>query len=157
VFWDFPNVEEILDWVQNIWGQYVEVEPWIRWLQLEAFRDKPSGTLSGGTQQKVGLVVALMFDSPILILDEPTAGLDPLSNARFKERILHEKEKGKTIILTSHILSELEALADRVVFLLEGRLVFEGSRNDLFLHTGEASMERAVARLMVRVNGEKGE
>ncbi len=155
----FPEsltVEEILDWVQDIRGQTVEVEPWIRWLQLEAFLDKPFGTLSGGTRQKVGMVVALMFDPPVLILDEPTAGLDPLSNALFKERILHEKEKGKTVILTSHILSELESLADRVVFLLEGRVVFEGSREDLLVHTGEASMERAVARLMARVNGGNG-
>ncbi len=156
----FPEsltVEEILDWVQDIRGQRVKVEPWIQWLQLEAFLDKPFGTLSGGTRQKVGMVVALMFDPPILILDEPTAGLDPLSNALFKERIQEEKARGKTIVLTSHIISELETLADRVVFLLEGRVVFEGSRDDLLDHTGETSMERAVARLMAGANGGNGE
>ncbi len=155
----FPEtltVREILEWVQDIRGLPAEVDPWIRWLHLEAFLDKPFGHLSGGTRQKVGMVVALMFDPPILILDEPTAGLDPLSNALFKERILAEKAKGKVVILTSHILSELEALADRVVFLLEGRVVFEGSREDLLDHTGEASMERAVARLMAGANGGGG-
>lgn len=149
------SVSEILAWVQDLRGVQVDLDPWIRWLGLEAFLDKPFGTLSGGTRQKVGMVVALMFDPPILILDEPTAGLDPLSNQMFKERILAEKEKGKTVILSSHILSELEHLADRVVFLLEGRVVFEGSRDALLQHTGEETMEQAVARLMAVANGEE--
>ncbi len=147
----FPEnltVEEILLWVQDIRGQQVDLDPWIAWLGLEEFLEKPFGHLSGGTRQKVGMVTALMFDAPVLILDEPTAGLDPLSNTRFKERILEEKRRGKTIILTSHILSELETLADRVVFLLEGRKIFAGTREDLLEHTGQPDMERAVARLM---------
>lgn len=147
----FPEnltLKEILEWVQDLRNVRVDLEPWISWVGLEEFVDKPFGYLSGGTRQKVGMVAALMFDTPVLILDEPTAGLDPLSNTRFKEKIREERDRGKTIILTSHILSELEGLADRVVFLLEGKIIFEGSREALLDHTGKPNMEQAIAYLM---------
>ncbi len=147
----FPEnltLKEILEWVQDLRNVRVDLEPWVSWVGLEEFVDKPFGYLSGGTRQKVGMVAALMFDTPVLILDEPTAGLDPLSNTRFKEKIREERDRGKTIILTSHILSELEGLADRVVFLLEGKIIFEGSREALLDHTGKPDMEQAIAYLM---------
>ncbi|MCF6192587.1 MAG: ATP-binding cassette domain-containing protein [Candidatus Hydrothermae bacterium] len=154
----FPEnltVKEILAWVQDLRSTRVDLEPWISWVGLDAFFDKPFGYLSGGTRQKVGMVAALMLDTPVLILDEPTAGLDPLSNTRFKEKIREERDRGKTIILTSHILSELEGLADRVVFLLEGDIIFEGSREELLTHTGQPDMEQAIAHLMQQ-NGSEG-
>ncbi len=153
----FPEnltVKEILAWVQDLRSTRVDLEPWIAWVGLEPFMDKPFGYLSGGTRQKVGMVASLMFDTPVLILDEPTAGLDPLSNTRFKEKIREERDHGKTIILTSHILSELEGLADRVVFLLEGHIIFAGSREELLAHTAQPDMEQAIAHLM-RQNGSR--
>jgi Cu-processing system ATP-binding protein len=110
---------------------------------------RPLRTLSGGTRQKVNAVMAFTFDPDILILDEPTAGLDPLAARHLKDRIRREREVGKTIIVTSHVLSELQELADCVVFLLEGSVRFSGSASELLAHTGAASLEGAVAELMM--------
>jgi Cu-processing system ATP-binding protein len=77
---------------------------------LVSIFDKPMRTLSGGTRQKVSAALAFYFNPDILILDEPTAGLDPLSSEILKEKIMQEKGKGKLVLVTSHILSELDEL-----------------------------------------------
>lgn len=115
---------------------------------LEPELDKPLRTLSGGTRQKVNAVAAFLFDPPILVLDEPTAGLDPVSAGVLKDKIQRTRDAGKTFILTSHIMSELEELADDVAFLLEGQVRFAGPVRVLKQRTGEHRLERAVARLM---------
>jgi Cu-processing system ATP-binding protein len=112
--------------------------------------DKPVRTLSGGTRQKLNAAVAFMFRPPVLILDEPTAGLDPIASGELKAKILRARQAGATVILTSHVLSELEELVDDVVFLLEGRVEFEGSMRRLRESTGEPRLERAIACLMRR-------
>ncbi|HEX7121663.1 MAG TPA: ABC transporter ATP-binding protein [Gemmatimonadaceae bacterium] len=115
---------------------------------LERELDKPLRTLSGGTRQKVNAVMAFLFDPPILILDEPTAGLDPVATGILKDKIRRARDAGKTFILTSHIMSELEELADDVVFLVEGQVRFAGPVDTLKARTRQFSLERAVARLM---------
>lgn len=110
--------------------------------------ESPLRTLSGGTRQKVNAVMAFMFDPDLLILDEPTAGLDPLASRYLKDRIRRERAAGRTFVITSHVLSELQELADFVVFLLEGRVRFSGSSDELRRVTGEGSLEGAVAELM---------
>jgi Cu-processing system ATP-binding protein len=120
---------------------------------IEAFRlgtelDKPLKTLSGGTRQKVSAVITFMFDPRIIILDEPTAGLDPVASSLLKDRILLEKERGKTVILTSHIMSEVDELAGRIVYLLDGRIHFDHQTEALKAATGEQRLERALARMM---------
>lgn len=117
-------------------------------LGLEGKLDVPLRTLSGGTRQKVNAVMAFMFDPELLILDEPTAGLDPLASRLLKERILRDRSAGKTFLVTSHVLSELQELADFVVFLLEGQVRFSGPAEELLLLTGEDGLEGAVAALM---------
>jgi Cu-processing system ATP-binding protein len=112
--------------------------------------DKPVRTLSGGTRQKLNAAVAFMFRPSLLILDEPTAGLDPIASGILKARILRARDEGRSVLLTSHVLSELEELVDDVVFLLEGRVEFEGPLRRLREATGEHRLERAVARLMQR-------
>ena len=109
---------------------------------------KPLRTLSGGTKQKVNAVLAFQFDPDLLILDEPTAGLDPVSSSVLKDKILAERARGCTIIMASHVMSELEELADDVVFLLEGTVRFAGPLHDLKRTTRELSLERAIARMM---------
>lgn len=111
---------------------------------------KPVRVLSGGTRQKLNAAVALMFRPSLLVMDEPTAGLDPVASGTLKAAILRAREAGTTVILTSHVLSELEDLVDDVVLLLEGRIEFEGSLRSLRDSTGEARLERAVAKLMRR-------
>ena len=116
--------------------------------KLSTEMDKPFKSLSGGTKQKVSAVIAFAFNPKILILDEPTAGLDPISSSYFKDLVLKEKEKAKTIILTSHIMSEIQELADEIIFLLEGEIKFKGTIDSLLQHKGETKLERAIAELM---------
>ena len=121
---------------------------------LEQFRigdqlAKPLRVLSGGTRQKVNAVMAFLFHPDLLVLDEPTAGLDPVSSGILKAKILAAKSAGRTVIVTSHVLSELEELADDVVYLVEGRVRFGGTVHDLKLATRQLSLERAIARIMV--------
>lgn len=112
--------------------------------------DKPVRTLSGGTKQKLNAAVAFMFRPRILILDEPTAGLDPLASRVLKAKILKARQSGVTVLVVSHVLSELEDLADEVVLLLSGAIEFAGSMRRLKDLTGESRLEHAVAHLMQR-------
>jgi Cu-processing system ATP-binding protein len=104
--------------------------------------------LSGGTKQKINAVAAFLFKPATLILDEPTAGLDPRSARILKDKILEERRKGRTFIITSHVMSELEELADNVIFLSEGKVRFSGSLEQIKRLTRQVNLERAVAELM---------
>lgn len=117
---------------------------------IDAQLDKKVSTLSGGTRQKVNAMCAFLFRPDLLILDEPTAGLDPLSSGILKDKILRERAEGRTFILTSHIVSELEELADDIAFLLDGKVRFSGSVEELARLTGQDKLERAIGRLMLR-------
>ncbi|HEU5171759.1 MAG TPA: ABC transporter ATP-binding protein [Gemmatimonadales bacterium] len=116
--------------------------------QLDAELDKPLRTLSGGTRQKLNAAIAFLFLPRLLILDEPTAGLDPLASGYLKDRVADARAGGASVILTSHVMAEVEEMVDDVVFLLEGRLRFRGALHELRAHTGETRLERAIARLM---------
>lgn len=111
---------------------------------------KPVRTLSGGTRQKLNAVVAFLFRPSLVILDEPTAGLDPVASSQLKDKVRSAPAHGTSVLLTSHLMGEVEELADRVAFLLEGQIRFHGSIGELRAMTGEARLERAVARLMER-------
>lgn len=112
--------------------------------------DKPVRTLSGGTRQKLNAVVAFLFRPALLVLDEPTAGLDPIAAGQLKAKILRARAAGVTVLLTSHVLSEIEELVDEIVFLLDGRIRFQGPLSRLRELTGEQRLERAIAELMKR-------
>lgn len=116
--------------------------------KLEPFLTKKLGNLSGGTKQKVNIVLAFMFDSPLIILDEPTSGLDPISLIRLKDLINSEKEKGKTILITSHIMSFVEEVTNNIVFLLEGKIYFKGSISELKSQTNQPDFEHAIASIL---------
>jgi Cu-processing system ATP-binding protein len=110
--------------------------------------DKPVRTLSGGTRQKLNAVIAFLFRPALLILDEPTAGLDPVARRIFKDRLLELRGSGTSVVITSHVLSELDELVDNVAFLIDGRVRFHGSVAELARRTGEGRLERAIASLM---------
>jgi Cu-processing system ATP-binding protein len=112
--------------------------------------DKPVRMLSGGTRQKVNAVIAFLFRPDLFILDEPTAGLDPVSSGILKEKIVAEKAAGKSFLLTSHIMSELDELADDVAFINEGRVAFVGALTELKRVTSQSNLERAIAEMMKR-------
>ncbi|HSH44627.1 MAG TPA: ABC transporter ATP-binding protein, partial [Longimicrobiales bacterium] len=98
---------------------------------LEPELDKPVRTLSGGNRQKVSATVAFLFDPALVILDEPTAGLDPVASGVLKDKVRRERANGKSVILTSHVLSEAEQLADDIAVLLDGRVLWAGAMGDL--------------------------
>jgi Cu-processing system ATP-binding protein len=119
-------------------------------LRVREVLDKPLRTLSGGMRQRINAAAAFLFRPPILILDEPTAGLDPLSSSLLKDAIAAERDIGRTVLVTSHVMSELEQIADDVVLLLDGRVHFAGSLPSLKEATRQGTLERAVAHLMIR-------
>jgi Cu-processing system ATP-binding protein len=112
--------------------------------------DKPIRMLSGGTRQKVNAVIAFLFRPDLLILDEPTAGLDPVSSGILKDKIFAEKAAGTTFLLTSHIMSELDELADDVAFINEGKVAFAGALAEIKRVTRQSNLERAIAEMMKR-------
>ncbi|WP_445735342.1 ABC transporter ATP-binding protein [Mariniflexile sp.] len=148
---NFPSnlkVKELIKMIKDLRGKTNDDERLIEWFKLNAFLDKKLGTLSGGTKQKVNLVLTFMFNSPIIILDEPTSGLDPISLIRLKDLIQEEKTKGKTILITSHIMSFVEEVSDEIVFLLEGKIYFKGSVSELKTKTNQPDFEHAIASIL---------
>jgi len=148
---NFPanlTVKELLAMVKNLRPKKSDDKGLIELFNLEEHLEKKLGNLSGGTKQKVNIVLTFMFDSEMLILDEPTTGLDPISLIRLKEVIQKEKNEGKTILITTHIMSFVEEMADEIVFLLDGKIYFKGSSDHLKSETNESDLEHAIAALI---------
>jgi Cu-processing system ATP-binding protein len=122
----------------------------IKSFDLNSLINKRMRTLSGGTKQKVSAALAFLFNPEVLILDEPTAGLDPVSSEILKEKILKEKQNGKLILISSHILSELDNLVSQVIYLQEGKLYFHKSIDQLKADTGEDKLAKAIAHIMLQ-------
>ena len=116
--------------------------------QLNVIENKAMHTLSGGTKQKVGAALAFRYDPSVIILDEPTAGLDPLASEILKDKIKYEHEKGKLILITSHVLSDLDDLATHVLYLQEGQIQFFKPLETLQDETGERKLGRILAHIM---------
>ena len=117
---------------------------------LQAELSKKLSVMSGGTRQKVNAVAAFLFSPELYVLDEPTAGLDPVSAGILKARILAERAVGRTVLLTSHIMSEIDELADDVIYLADGQVQYAGPVSALKRDTGHLHLERAIAELMLR-------
>lgn len=117
-------------------------------LGLTPYLRQKMRTLSGGTLQRVNLVQAFMHDTPYLILDEPTSGLDPLALLKFKDLVQEEREKGKTIVITTHVLELVEEVADEIVFLLEGKIYFQGTLYELNQATGQQDLLHSMAQIL---------
>jgi len=152
---NFPanlSVNELIAMVKNLRPKEANDQDLIDLFGLELFLDKKLGNLSGGTKQKVNLVLTFMFDSNLIILDEPTTGLDPISLIHLKQIIQKEKEKGKTLLITTHIMSFVEEIADEIVFLLDGEIYFKGTVAQLKIQTEQTDLEHAIANLMTKEN-----
>lgn len=149
---NFPSnlkVRELIAMIKDLRAAKVtKDDELIEMFKLQPFLNKNLGNLSGGTKQKVNLVLSFMFDSELIILDEPTNGLDPISHLRLKNLINSEKEKGKTILITSHILSFVEEISDEIVFLLEGKIYFKGTISALKTKTDQPDFEHAIASIL---------
>jgi Cu-processing system ATP-binding protein len=143
------TIGQIIDMMKNIRKNVTRLdEQLIEEFKLYKMFDKRMHTLSGGTRQKVSAALAFLFDPPALILDEPTAGLDPVSVELLKAKIQEEKQNGKLIIVSSHILSDLDELTTHLVYLFEGHIHFNNSITSLKDETSEQKLGKAVATMI---------
>jgi Cu-processing system ATP-binding protein len=147
-----PNltVQELIEMVKNLRPKSANEQDLIKLFGLNDSLQKKLGNLSGGTKQKVNIVLTFMFDSNLIILDEPTNGLDPIALIHLKEFIEKEKSKGKTILITTHIMSFVNEVADEIVFILDGKIYFKGSVDELKKQTNNTNLERAIADLIAK-------
>lgn len=151
----FPEnltVRNIFNLVSDIRQKTLDNLDWelIKEFKLEGEYNKKLKNLSGGTRQKVNASLAFLFDPKILILDEPTASLDPIASGALKRKIKTESKNGKTILLSSHIMSEVEELSDNIIFLLEGEIVYQGGTKELLNKSNNQGLEQVIAQMMER-------
>lgn len=158
-FPDNIRVRELMHMIRDIRGKVpAQQDRLVELFGLGPYWDKRLGDLSGGTRQKVNIVQAFMFDSPVMILDEPTNGLDPVALIHLKDLLREERDKGKQMLITTHIMHFVEEMADELIFLLEGNVIFQGRTADLLHCVHEENLENATAailrdRKIDRVNG----
>ncbi len=146
---DNMTIGHVLDMMKDIRGDKVILdEDLVNAFELKSVMDKRMRTLSGGTRQKISASLAFLFSPAVLILDEPTAGLDPVASEILKEKIIMEKKKGKLILITSHILSELDDLVTQVIYMQEGQVRFHKDIEELRADTGEEKLNKAIAKFM---------
>lgn len=146
------TIGQVLDMMKDIrHKQRIQLdEELIKAFDLDKMLHKRMRTLSGGTRQKVSASLAFLFNPAVLILDEPTAGLDPLSSEILKEKITKEKERGKLVLITSHILSELDDMVSQVIYMQEGKCCFHKSIEEIRLETKQEKLAKAIASLIAK-------
>ena len=150
---DNMSIGQILDMIKEIRKSEMKLdEDLFHEFQLKDLLNKKMRTLSGGTTQKVSATLAFLFNPDVLILDEPTAGLDPLASEILKEKIIAEKKKGKLILITSHLLSELDDLVTQIIFMQDGNVKFHKTVNELKSSTGEEKISKAIAQILKNNN-----
>ncbi|MHB8259208.1 MAG: ABC transporter ATP-binding protein [Bacteroidia bacterium] len=118
--------------------------------EIDKILNKRMNTLSGGTRQKVSACLTFLFDADVFILDEPTAGLDPVASEILKDKIRKEKEKSKLILITSHILSELDDIVTQIIYMQDGKLRFHKTMEALRTDTNEEKLSKAIAKVMLQ-------
>ena len=147
----FPEnltILELFKMIEELRNSPGNLQPLIDRFDIKPHLKTKLSNLSGGTKQKVNLALALMYDNPIYIFDEPTAGLDPLALIELKDVLSDLKEQNRIVIITTHIMSLVEELADNIVFLLEGEIHFNGSPTELKkIHKGK-NLERSIAKML---------
>lgn len=149
-FPDHLRVGQIFDMMREIRrGTYTRTdEDLVEAFEIHKIADKAARTLSGGTRQKVSACLAFLFDPDILILDEPTAGLDPVAAEILKEKVHAEMGRNKLILTTSHILSDLDEITTHVLHLIEGKRQFFRPIDELMEEHGDRKLGRLVAKIM---------
>lgn len=143
------TIGQIIEMIKNI-RKYngEEDDELLEAYKLKSIFNKKMRTLSGGTTQKVSATIAFLFNPDVLILDEPTAGLDPLAAEILKEKIIKEKEKGKLIFITSHLLSELDNLITNIIFMQDGNIKFNKKIIEIKAITQQSTIAMAITQIL---------
>lgn len=148
----FLNAYEFIDFSLSLYGRKArreDIDAMAAKLGLQQeFLPNRAQTYSKGMRQKLGLMTTFMTGCPLLILDEPMSGLDPLARAQVKDIIVEARGQGRTTFLSSHILSDMEELCDRIAILHAGRIAFIGKPGDLIAQSGQSQLERAFLSLI---------
>lgn len=147
-FPDNLRVYELIRLIKDIRNEDADESGLVRLFKIEPEMRKRLRNLSGGNRQKVNMILGFLFDTPYLILDEPTISLDPVSLAKFRKIISEKREQGKIIVYTTHIMNLVEELSDHIILLLEGRIIFKGGLREIYNKSGENSLENAIAQLV---------
>jgi Cu-processing system ATP-binding protein len=148
---DNMTIGQLINMVKNIRSHSgTPDEELIYSFGLDKLLEKRMHTLSGGTRQKVSAAIAFLFKPPVYILDEPTAGLDPVSVEQLKDKIIAEKNAGKLVIITSHIMSDLDDLATDMIYLYEGKVEYQNSIDRLKEETGHQRLGKAVSQVITQ-------
>lgn len=146
---DNMTIGQVIDMIKDIRSSREALdESLIEAFGLHEILDKRMRTLSGGTTQKVSASLAFLFNPQVLILDEPTAGLDPLAAEILKDKIIAEHQRGKLIFITSHLLSELDDLVTHIVLMQEGEIRFHMPSPELKEKTGTSSLAKAITHVL---------
>ena len=140
------TIQQVMDMLVELRGKdCIKDQTLLKAYQLESMMNKQMRTLSGGTTQKVSAMLAFLFQPSVFILDEPTAGLDPVASEILKDKIIEEKQKGRLIMITSHLLSELDDLITHVIFMQDGSIHFHKPVKTLLEETSETKLAKAIA------------
>ncbi len=166
----YLTAEETLDFFGSLFNiskpeRVKRIEQLLNMVGLSHAKRRTVGEFSKGMQRRIGLAQAMINDPSLLILDEPTSGLDPLGCREVKDLILTMKKRGKTVLVTSHLLSDVEDICDRVIILYGGKLRAAGSLDELLMKPEESTittpmlkpetMERVVSILRKELQGEE--
>ncbi|MBW7857654.1 MAG: ABC transporter ATP-binding protein [Leptonema sp. (in: Bacteria)] len=145
-FPDNLRVSEILDYLLGFSDEEpVHLESLLNTMGLHSFYDRRFRELSGGMKQKLSVVQAFAYDRPIIVLDEPTAGLDPFHSTALKKLVQQRKSNGVLVLLTTHILSEIEELADIMVLLVDGQVQIQKSPAEFISLQKAKNLEEALS------------
>lgn len=143
---DNMTIEQVINMLKEIrQDQPVYDEELYFGFELNKMLNKKMRTLSGGTRQKVSASLAFLFSPDIYILDEPTAGLDPVANEILKDKISQECAKGKLTLITSHVLSDLEGITSHIIYMQDGKVRFFNTVEMLRDLTGENKLNKVIA------------
>lgn len=146
---DNMTIGQIIDMIQEIRQPGKPIDDQLyKQFDLKNMATKKMRTLSGGTTQKVSATLAFMFNPDVLVLDEPTAGLDPLASEILKEKIIQEQKAGKLILITSHLLSELDEMVNGIIFMQDGKIKFKKEVETIKTETGEDRISKAIAKIL---------
>jgi Cu-processing system ATP-binding protein len=151
-FPDNMTIGQVFSMMMDIRGKLslTKDESLIDCFELRPLFNKRMGNLSGGTRQKVSACLAFLFDPKVLILDEPTAGLDPVASEILKAKIIEKRSSGKLILITSHVLSELDEMISHVIYMQEGKIGFQKTIEMLKKDTGCEKLSGAIASVMIK-------